>query len=318
MRARASRNASQANFNEIVERTLALRGYELKIENISVECSLAPELPATLADPHQLQQVFLNLLVNAEQALMQSRGGGRVSIRTYQPSPQRVAIEVADDGPGISREIASRIFDPFFSTKAPGEGTGLGLSIAYGIVKQHGGDIYFENQAGAGARFVVDLPLVSGADAAPVAQVPAYTTQPSDVGAQRILVVEDELSVANLIADVLKEEGHHVEVTLDSQEGLARLSRRNFDAILCDLRMPRLDGQAFYDALVQAGSPMKERILFITGDTLAPRTRDFLEPRGLPHLDKPFLVEELKLAVHAILERGRKTEAERFEVAKKS
>ncbi len=309
---------SQANFNEIVERTLALRGYELKIENISVECSLAPDLPATLADPHQLQQVFLNLLVNAEQALMQSRGGGRVSIRTYQPSPQRVAIEVADDGPGISREIASRIFDPFFSTKAPGEGTGLGLSIAYGIVKQHGGDIYFENQAGAGARFVVDLPLVSGADAAPVAQVPAYTTQPSDVGAQRILVVEDELSVANLIADVLKEEGHHVEVTLDSQEGLARLSRRNFDAILCDLRMPRLDGQAFYDALVQAGSPMKERILFITGDTLAPRTRDFLEPRGLPHLDKPFLVEELKLAVHAILERGRKTEAERFEVAKKS
>ena len=320
----------QTNFNEIVERTLALRGYELKIENISVDCSLAENLPPTLADPYQLQQVFLNLLVNAEQALLHNRGGGRVSIRTYQPSAQRVAFEVADDGPGVSAEIASRIFDPFFSTKAPGEGTGLGLSIAYGIVKQHGGDVYFENQTGGGARFVVDLPLVSAAEAESREEISLNAVQTTAVGASRILVVEDEASVANLISDVLKEEGHHVEVTLDGQEGLARLSRGHYDAILCDLRMPRLDGQAFYDALVQAGSAMKDRILFITGDTLAPRTRDFLEPRGLPHLDKPFLVEELKLSVHAILERdrrfssdscaapGRNANGEQFEVAKRS
>ncbi len=320
---------SQTNFNEIVERTLALRGYELKIENISVDCSLAENLPPTLADPYQLQQVFLNLLVNAEQALLHNRGGGRVSIRTYQPSAQRVAFEVADDGPGVSPEIASRIFDPFFSTKAPGEGTGLGLSIVYGIVKQHGGDVYFENQPGGGARFVVDLPLVSAAEAESHKEISLNAVQTTAVGASRILVVEDEASVANLISDVLKEEGHHVEVTLDGQEGLARLSRGHYDAILCDLRMPRLDGQAFYDALVQAGSAMKDRILFITGDTLAPRTRDFLEPRGLPHLDKPFLVEELKLSVHAILERdrrvsgdsllapGRSRNGEQFEVAKR-
>jgi len=301
---------SQTNFNEIVERTLALRGYELKIENISVDCSLAENLPPTLADPYQLQQVFLNLLVNAEQALLHSRGGGRVSIRTYQPSVQRVAFEVADDGPGVSREIASRIFDPFFSTKAPGEGTGLGLSIVYGIVKQHGGDVYFENQTGGGARFVVDLPLVSAAEVESHEDISPNAVQTTAVGASRILVVEDEASVANLISDVLKEEGHHVEVTLDGQEGLARLSRGHYDAILCDLRMPRLDGQAFYDALVQAGSAMKDRILFITGDTLAPRTRDFLEPRGLPHLDKPFRVEELKLSVHAILERDRRFSAD--------
>jgi signal transduction histidine kinase/CheY-like chemotaxis protein len=295
----------QADFNEIVERTLALRSYELKIQNISVECSLASNLPTTLADPYQLQQVFLNLLVNAEQSLLHSRGGGRVSIRTYQPSAQRVAFEVADDGPGVPADIASRIFDPFFSTKAPGEGTGLGLSIAYGIVKQHGGDVYFENQPSGGARFVVDLPLVSAAKSeSPKAESP-HEAPAAAVGASRILVVEDEAAVANLISDVLKGEGHYVEFTLDSQDGLARLSRAHYDAILCDLRMPRLDGQAFYDALVQAGSPMKDRILFITGDTLAPRTRDFLEPRGLPHLDKPFLVEELVLAVHGILERNR-------------
>ncbi len=296
---------TQTNFNEIVERTLALRSYELKIENISVECALAASLPATLADPYQLQQVFLNLLVNAEQSLLHSRGGGRVSIRTYQPSAQRVAIEVADDGPGVSAEIASRIFDPFFSTKAPGEGTGLGLSIAYGIVKQHGGDISFENQPSGGARFVVDLPLVSAAEPEAAKEALPRQLKSAAIAARRILVVEDEVSVANLISDVLKDEGHQVEFTLDSQEGLAKLSRGHYDAILCDLRMPRLDGQAFYDALVQAGSPMKDRILFITGDTLAPRTRDFLGPRGLPHLDKPFLVEELILAVQGILERDR-------------
>ena len=295
---------SQADLNEIVERTLALRSYELKIENISVECTIAPNLPTTLADPYQLQQVFLNLLVNAEQALLHSRGGGRVSIRTYQPSEQRVAFEVADDGPGVSPDIASRVFDPFFSTKAPGEGTGLGLSIAYGIVKQHGGEVYFENQPSGGAKFVVDLPLVSATERESPKDVSTRDPHAAKVGASRILVVEDEASVANLISDVLKEEGHYVELTLDSQEGLARLSRGRYDAILCDLRMPRLDGQAFYGALVQAGSPMKDRILFITGDTLAPRTRDFLEPRGLPHLDKPFLVEELILAVHGILERN--------------
>jgi signal transduction histidine kinase/CheY-like chemotaxis protein len=296
---------SQANFNEIVERTLALRSYELKIENISVDCSIFPNLPTTLADPYQLQQVFLNLLVNAEQALLHSRGGGRVSIRTYQPSAQRVAFEVADDGPGVPPDIASRIFDPFFSTKAPGEGTGLGLSIAYGIVKQHGGEVYFENQPSGGARFVVDLPLISAAKPESPRESLPHEMHAAAVGASRILVVEDEASVANLIFDVLKGEGHYVECTLDSQEGLARLSRSRFDAILCDLRMPRLDGQGFYDALVRAGSVMKDRILFITGDTLAPRTRDFLEPRGLPHLDKPFLVEELILAVHGILERNR-------------
>ncbi|MGA8072851.1 MAG: ATP-binding protein, partial [Candidatus Acidiferrales bacterium] len=282
------------------------------------DCSLAENLPLTLADPYQLQQVFLNLLVNAEQALLHNRGGGRVSIRTYQPSAQRVAFEVADDGPGVSPEIASRIFDPFFSTKSPGEGTGLGLSIVYGIVKQHGGDVYFENQTGGGARFVVDLPLVSAAEAESREEISPNAVQTTAVGASRILVVEDEASVANLISDVLKEEGHHVEVTLDGQEGLARLSRGHYDAILCDLRMPRLDGQAFYDALVQAGSAMKDRILFITGDTLAPRTRDFLEPRGLPHLDKPFLVEELKLSVHAILERDRRFSANASAAASRS
>jgi CheY-like chemotaxis protein len=122
-------------------------------------------------------------------------------------------------------------------------------------------------------------------------------------------VVEDEPTVAQLIVDVLREEGHDVEAVLDSQEGLTRIARHDYDLVICDLRMPRLDGRAFYEALARSGSSMTERIIFITGDMLAPRTLEFLEPNGFPYLAKPFLVEELKIAVNRMLEQGRtKTE----------
>jgi len=293
---------TRANLNEIAERTLALRSYELKVENITVECALDPGLPDTLADPYQLQQVFLNLLVNAEQALLQGRGQGHVWIRTRRLAENRIALEVSDDGPGIPPEIASRIFDPFFTTKPSGVGTGLGLSIVYGIVQQHGGEVTFENQPGAGAKFVVELPVV----AVPATQTAAALAPSAEVAGAvprgRVLVVEDEQTVAQLIVDVLREEGHQVEAVLDSQEGLTRISRNRYDLVICDLRMPRLDGPAFFEALVASGSPMKDCIIFITGDTLAPRTVEFLEPNHLPYLAKPFLVEELKLAVNRMLD----------------
>ena len=304
------------DLNEIVERTLALRSYELRVQNIHVECELDSNLPRTMADPYQLQQVVLNLLVNAEQALLEERGQGRVRVRTSHSARRpgsdtqgRILLEVSDDGPGIPPVIASRIFDPFFTTKPPGVGTGLGLSIVYGIVQQHGGEVTFENQPRAGVKFLVELPIV----AVPVAERGAVLSpradRPGAVSAGRILVVEDEPTVAQLIVDVLKEEGHHAEAVLDSQEGLTLLSRSRYDLVICDVRMPRLDGPAFYDALVRAGSPIRDKILFTTGDMLAPRTTQFLEPNGLPYLAKPFLVEELKLAVNRLLVDGRKRAA---------
>jgi signal transduction histidine kinase/CheY-like chemotaxis protein len=299
---------TRADLNEIVERTLALRSYELKVEDIIVACDLAPGLPHTMADPYQLQQVVLNLIVNAEQALLEGRGQGHVWIRTKHViqgvgnrAEHRIRLEVSDDGPGILPEIASRIFDPFFTSKPSGVGTGLGLSIVYGIVHQHGGEVTFEGQHGAGAKFVVELPVVAGQPQDHTDAPPRAAGRTTAVATGRILVVEDEPTVAQLIADVLREEGHQVEAVLDSQEGLTRLSRGRYDLVICDLRMPRLDGPAFYEALVRAGSPARNRILFVTGDMLAPRTIGFLESRGLPYLAKPFLVEELKLAVNRLL-----------------
>ncbi|HEV2297010.1 MAG TPA: ATP-binding protein [Candidatus Acidoferrales bacterium] len=305
---KAEPERTRVDINEIVERTVALRGYELKIENIAIAANLAPGLPPTLADPFQLQQVILNLLVNAEQAILESRGSGRIEIRTRKISPARLGIEVSDDGPGVPHEIASRIFDPFFTTKAPGVGTGLGLSIVYGIVEQHGGEVAFENLRTGGAKFTLELPILAAAPPPVSRPVPETPPRFMDRAAARVLVIEDEPTVAQLVADVLREEGHQVEAVLDSQEGLTRISRSPYDLIVCDLRMPRLDGPAFYDALVRADSPARHHILFITGDTLGPRTVEFLKSRRLPFLAKPFLVEELKLAVNRVLEGGTSAE----------
>jgi signal transduction histidine kinase/ActR/RegA family two-component response regulator len=303
----------RVDVNEIIERTLALRSYELRVENIVVHCDLAPGLPQTMADPYQIQQVILNLLINAEQALLREGGQGQIWIRTACSAPKagrlgssRILLEVSDDGPGIPPDIASRVFDLFFTTKSAGVGTGLGLSIVYGIVHQHDGEVTFENQPGSGVKLTVDLPVVSIPAPETVALAPEPARPSPPVSAGRILVVEDEPAVAQLIVDVLREEGHHVESVIDSQEGLARLSRTSYELVICDLRMPRLDGPAFFDALVQAGSPIRNKILFITGDTLAPRSLEFLQSKGLPYLDKPFLVEELKLAVNGLLATARK------------
>ncbi len=289
------------DLNEVVERALALRSYELKVEDIAVARELDPELPRTRADPIQIQQAVLNLVVNAEQAILEGRGRGTIRVRTARLGAARLLLEVSDDGPGIDSRIVSRIFDPFFTTKAPGVGTGLGLSIVYGIVQQHSGEISVESLPGRGARFRVELPLIE--------PVPGLFSEPAVAlapfrparGGRRILVVEDEPTVAKLIGEVLAEEGHEVEIVLDSQEGLNRLAREVFDLVICDLRMPRVDGQAFHHALVASGSGLEKRLLFVTGDTLSPRTRAFLEHSGLPCLPKPFLVEELKLAVHRLL-----------------
>jgi PAS domain S-box-containing protein len=303
------------SLNEVIERTLSLRSYELKLENIEVELALEPALPLVLADAAQLQQVVLNLIVNAEQAIVEARGeeprDGHILIRTHRAAGDRLTLEVSDDGPGIAAEIASRIFDPFFTTKPPGVGTGLGLSIVYGIVQEHGGEVTVDSLPGRGATLLVELPAlpVSGSNftslepAAGRRETGVISIPVSDWKAawKDILIVEDEPTVANLIADVLTEEGFRVEMLLDSREALRKLEQKRYSLVICDLKMPNLDGPGLYRALVRRENPMQHRVLFVTGDTMGPRSIEFLKTSALPYLAKPFLVEELKEAVRQAL-----------------
>jgi two-component system NtrC family sensor kinase len=296
---------SAVDLNEIVERTLAVRSYELKIKNIRIQTELTPDLPKTMADPYQLQQVVLNLLMNAEQAVFEGRGQGVVKIRTWCSRQEKVThlfLELSDDGPGIAPAIASKIFDPFFTTKPPGMGTGLGLSIVYGIVRQHDGEVSFESDSSSGTRFTVQVPVVNPQTEITKKKAVNLSGHTTTVKPSHILVVEDEPTVAQLIVDVLQEEGHFANAVFDSREGLELLSRRSYDLVICDLRMPRGDGRSFFRALERSKNPIRQPILFITGDTLSPSTLEFMEGNRLPYLAKPFLVEELKLAVRQQLQ----------------
>jgi signal transduction histidine kinase/ActR/RegA family two-component response regulator len=311
-RERAERR--RVRLNEIVKQTLALRNYELRVSNIRLTLDLEPGLPAVLADPHQMQQLVLNLLINAEQAV-ESGGAkrGEIEVRTRsarsgERGRRTVRLEVSDDGAGIPRDVLPRIFDPFFTTKPAGIGTGLGLSIVQAIAREHGGEVSAESEEGRGATFVVEQPAAeidgdepeSEATAA-VVERPATIVLP--VEQRRILVIEDEATVANLVADVLRDEGHEVVSLLDSVAALERLTVEDFDLVICDLKMPKLDGRGLYEEALRRGRISRDRVLFITGDTLRPRTMDFVERGGLPYLAKPFLVEELTQMVRSVLSR---------------
>jgi two-component system NtrC family sensor kinase len=228
-----------------------------------------------------------------------------------------VLLEVADNGPGIPQAILARIFDPFFTTKPAGVGTGLGLAIVLSVVREHGGQVHVLSPPQGGAVFQIELPAAAepAQDEAVGSSLPGRENWlPEAAGREnrlapafesgkgvRVLVVEDEPTVARLIADVLRDEGMQVDVLLDGREALDRAARQSFDLVICDMKMPGLDGQHFYKSLERSGNPLRERFLFVTGDIIAAQTREFLERNHLPHVAKPFRVEELTEKVHSVL-----------------
>ena len=207
---------SLVELNAVARETLALRAYEQRVTNITVLEALAAGLPHVYADAHQLQQVLLNLIINAEQAMLGTRGHGTLVVRTWHDAAREaVVLEVNDDGPGVSGDLKTKIFDPFFTTKAVGKGTGLGLSVAYAIVQEHGGRIYVESAEGHGASFFVELPTgdgsLRGAQAAPASSKPVVPAGAS------VLLVEDEPALAAAVAEALADAGFVVERAGDGE-----------------------------------------------------------------------------------------------------
>jgi two-component system NtrC family sensor kinase len=284
--------------NQVVRETLALRAYDQRVTNITVIDALAAGLPQVFADGHQLQQVLLNLVINAEQAMLSANGRGILVVRTWHDAEhESVILEINDDGPGIPDELQPKIFDPFFTTKEVGKGTGLGLTVAYAIVQEHGGRIRLESRPGAGASFFVEVP-VSGRKLGPEGGMRAKLSGPvKAVAGAAILVVEDETKLASAVVDALRDAGYIVQHAVDGVEALAKVKSEAFDLVICDLKMPRLDGKAFYRELASATPALARHVIFVTGDVAGTDAEQFLQESGCQWLAKPFRLGDLLRAV---------------------
>ena len=284
--------------NDIARDAAELLAYHLRVDGIEVKLDLEEDLPALWADPHQLHQVVVNLITNARDELRRAPGPRRLTLRTHAGKTRgRVAVDVEDTGPGVSEEIRDRIFEPFFTTKPVGAGTGLGLSLCHGIVDSHGGTLSLVSEPGAGAIFRVELPVV--VPPSPSGDNAPETT--SAVTGKRILVVDDERLVLQLLGEMLGADHHTVDTVGDGTQALEVLQRTSYDLILSDVRMPYLDGPGLYRALERRLPDLCRRFVLMTGDVLSAEIQTFLEQTGVPGLSKPFDRGEVRRVIQQIV-----------------
>ncbi len=291
---------TMVDLNQVVRETLALRAYEQRVTNITVIDALAAGLPHVFADPHQIQQVLLNLVINAEQAMLSANGRGTIVVRTWHdPTREVLALELHDDGPGVPSDVQAKIFDPFFTTKEVGKGTGLGLTVAYAIVQEHGGRIRVQPANARGASFLMELPVTPGTRREQATTPTAEELK--QLAGRRVLVVEDEPALASAVSDALTDAGFVVDRAGDGEEALGYVHERPYDLVICDLKMPRLDGRAFYRAIAATAPELAARLIFVTGDVVGTDAERFLEESGCPWLAKPFRLGDLLRAARDVL-----------------
>ncbi len=273
--------------NELARGAADLLQYSLRSSEVRLELALAPGLPTVQADADRLGQAVLNLMLNAQQALTElGAGAPRVMSLATAVQDGGVTLRVSDSGPGVPPALRERIFDPYFTTKAAGAGTGLGLSVSRAVARELGGELSLE-PSGAGACFVLRLPLP--------AQAVAEPPRP------QVLVVDDEPELAELIEAMLQAAGFAVSRAASGAAALQVLKSAVPDAIVCDLRMPDMDGMALWRQVRQSHPALATRMLFITGDALSASAQRFFAESACPHLDKPFAKPALLAAVRALL-----------------
>jgi two-component system NtrC family sensor kinase len=293
---------------DLLQRTLQLHEHSLRANHIHVDLAARPDLPTVLGDSNQLTQVFLNLIVNAEQAIHEVRDRGTLRIRLGVVG-ERVLITFQDDGVGIRRELLPRIFDPFFTTKRPGRGTGLGLSICMAIVREHNGDISAQPLPDGGSVFTVSLPVCTesvaiaepAAPPASAGQVETPEASASPLSRKKILVVDDEESILELVTDSLGPRGCLVDRAASSEKALELANRNSYDVILCDLNLESGSGKPvsgfdLHDHILEnlaARSAHRPFFIFMTGDLVDTAVGEQAGREGNRFLQKPFRITEL-------------------------
>ncbi len=288
------------HLNELADAVLEIVSYDLRTSNIAVTKEYQSDLPSIRGDSHQLQQVVLNIISNARQAMEAFRRDGKIILRTGCTDTS-VWLRIKDNGPGIPRDILTRIFDPFFTTKPQGKGTGLGLSLSYGIMQEHHGRIYAESQPGEGTEFILELP-VAAPDVAPPAVRPASVAPfKTKVPSLYVLVVDDEESILQLVQEVLRSEGHRVEAATSGIAALELIERNRYDVIISDWKMPGLNGINLFQELLVKNPIAAKRMLFMTGDVIKESFQEFLRMHSRTCLPKPFALREFHAAIARIV-----------------
>lgn len=289
----------QVDISKVLDETLALRDYDLKVNDIQLVREASPGVPAVTADPHQLEQVFLNIINNAVDAMLEAGPGGTLKVRVFGKDGQ-VHVEFHDTGKGIKEP--TRIFDPFYTTKNVGKGTGLGLSICYGIIKEHGGDISARNPQEGGAVVEVWLPS-TGKSVAEDSAAPATRREAAISG--RVLLVEDEEAVLEFERDVLAGAGAHVIPLMRAEEVKERLQTESFDALIIGGKMPGgWTPPEVYRWLSTSHPGMEKKLLFTFSTVAEPETRSFLHENNIPYLVKPFEVADLISQARRLLQKA--------------
>lgn len=287
------------DLNTVIESCIDLVVYSLRTTDVTLELDLAQDLPRVMADADQINQVVTNLMVNAQQALLDRPLPRRLSVATrFDLEREEIVMTVADNGPGVPPDIRQRIFEPFFTTKPTGVGTGVGLSMCQGVVESHGGRIALHDTRGGGATFTVTFPARTAGAATVPSSPPAASARLTSAS---ILVVDDEPEMAQMLAEILERVGHTVETAGDGQEALDRLMSGSYDLILSDLRMPILDGPGLYNAIAERHPDLLARLIFITGDTLAPHVTTFLAQTPVNFIEKPLNPKAVQEAVERAL-----------------
>lgn len=282
---------SEVSLNDVIETALEVTGYGLRSADIDVRRHLDPGLPKVWGDPDQLAQVAMNLIVNAQQAMAGSGDDRALTLTTTaDPGKGEVRLEVRDSGPGIPEEDRPRIFDPFFTTKDVGVGTGVGLAISLGIVQAHGGSIVAGGAGPRGAVFTITLPVSESHDE----QAEQQVAKPDSRTRRRVLVVDDEIAVSGIVADILELDGHDVTVAESGNAALRLLAEQSFDVVLSDLRMADLDGPGLYRRIAEDYPRLARHVGFMTGDALGQVARAFLDGTSQPYLEKPFTPDEIR------------------------
>jgi two-component system NtrC family sensor kinase len=274
----------QTDLNTVVAEACQLKEYDLRTSGIAFEKRFAPDLQLVYADPHQIQQVVLNILNNAQDAVLSHSGNKPWIAVSTEGLNDRVLIKIRDSGPGIPKVDLRKVFDPFFTTKPVGKGTGLGLSISYGIIREHGGSITIDSNPVDGTMVVIAVPTGDFVSTLALDQ----NESPDVEGTLKVLVVDDEPEIVTILKTGFTRAGISVDSAGTMDDALKLVSTREYDVILTDIKMPGGNGFDLFYRLCAMNPKYRSRTVLLTGDASNPETAEFLEKEGVPYFEKPF------------------------------